>query len=48
MAWLFDPVTVEPQLSHLQELLPPAVYMLISERVHQLVTQQHGSLTLGW
>jgi membrane protein len=43
----FDPVTVEPQLSHMQELLPPAVYMLISERVHQLVTQQHGSLTLG-
>jgi membrane protein len=44
---VFDPVTVEPQLSHLQELLPPAVYALISERVHQLVTQQHGSLTLG-
>jgi membrane protein len=44
---VFDPVTVEPQLMHLQELLPPPVYMLIDERVHQLVTQQHGSLTLG-
>ena len=44
---VFDPETVEPQLTHLQELLPPAVYMLISERVHQLVTQQHGSLTIG-
>jgi membrane protein len=44
---VFDPVTVEPQLAHLQQLLPPPVYMLIDERVHQLVTQQHGSLTLG-
>ncbi len=44
---VFDPVTVEPQLSHLQELLPPAVYTLIDDRVHQLVSQQHGSLTLG-
>ncbi len=44
---VFDPVTVEPQLSHLQQLLPPSVYMLIDERVHQLVTQQHTSLSLG-
>jgi membrane protein len=44
---VFDPQTVEPQLAHLQELLPPAVYALIDQRVHQLVTQQHGSLTLG-
>jgi membrane protein len=44
---VFDPVTVEPQLTHLQELLPPAVYTLIDDRVHQLVSQQHGSLTLG-
>ncbi len=44
---VFDPVTVEPQLTHLQQLLPPSVYMLIDERVHQLVTQQHASLSLG-
>jgi membrane protein len=43
----FDPVTVEPQLSHLQQVLPAPVYMLIDERVHQLVSQQHGSLTIG-
>jgi membrane protein len=43
----FDPVTVEPQLMHLQEVLPPPVYMLIDERVHQLVAQRPGSLTLG-
>jgi membrane protein len=44
---VFDPQTVEPQLSHLQEVLPPPVYALIDERVHQLVIQQHGSLTIG-
>jgi membrane protein len=44
---LFDPVTVEPQLSHLRQILPPPVYMLIDERVHELVTQRHGSLTTG-
>ncbi len=44
---LFDPVTVEPQLSHLQQVLPPPVYMLIDERVRELVSQQQGSLTIG-
>jgi membrane protein len=44
---VFDPVTVEPQLSHLQRLLPPPVYTLIDDRVRQLVSQQHGSLTIG-
>jgi membrane protein len=44
---VFDPVTVEPQLQHLQQLLPPPVYMLIDERVHQLVAQRPGSLTTG-
>ncbi len=44
---VFDPVTVEPQLSHLQQILPPPVYALIDERVRELVAQQHGSLTTG-
>ncbi|MBV8092312.1 MAG: YihY/virulence factor BrkB family protein [Acetobacteraceae bacterium] len=39
---LFDPVTVEPQLQTLQELLPPEAYSLIASRVHQLVTQKHA------
>jgi membrane protein len=44
---VFDPVTVEPQLAHLRELLPPPVYQLINDRVHQLVSQHSASLTLG-
>jgi membrane protein len=44
---VFDPVTVEPQLSHLQQVLPPPVYTLIDDRVRELVSQQHGSLTVG-
>ena len=44
---VFDPVTVEPQLATLQDLLPPAAFQLISQRVHMLVTKPHGALTTG-
>ncbi len=43
----FDPVTVEPQLQVLQDLLPPSAYQLIADRVHLLVTKPPGALTLG-
>lgn len=43
---VFDPVTVEPQLELLRDLLPPTAFTLISERVHMLVTQPPSSL--GW
>ncbi len=41
----FDPVTVEPHLATLRDLLPPAAFQLISERVHVLVTRPPGTLT---
>ena len=41
---LFDPVTVEPQLETLRALLPPSAYLLISERIHTLVSQPPTSL----
>ncbi len=44
---VFDPVTVEPQLHVLRELLPPSAYLLITDRVHQLVTKGTGTLSLG-
>jgi len=44
---VFDPVTVEPQLQVLQDLLPPSAYQLISDRVHMVVTKPPGALTLG-
>ncbi len=43
----FDPRTVEPQLQTLRNLLPPAAFDLISQRVHMLVTQNAGKLGLG-
>ncbi len=43
---VFDPVTVEPQLEVLRDLLPPSAFTLIAERVHMLVTKPPG--TLGW
>jgi membrane protein len=42
---VFDPKTVEPQLQTIRELLPPAAFTLIADRVHTLVS--HGSGTLG-
>lgn len=44
---VFDPATVEPQLQVLARFVPPAAFELISERVHHLVTQRHGSLGIG-
>ena len=44
---VFDPVTVEPQLSHLRQWLPTPVYTLIDDRVRELVSQHQGSLTIG-
>ena len=41
---LFDPVTVEPQLEVLRGLVPPSAYVLISDRVHMLVSRPPGSL----
>jgi len=44
---MFDPVTVEPQLRVLEKLLPPEAYALIAERVHLLVGQPRGTLSVG-
>lgn len=41
---VFDPTTVEPQLQVVRELLPPAAFSLIAERVHTLVSQEKASL----
>ncbi len=43
----FDPSTVEPQLRVLRDLLPRPAFLLISERVHTLVTQPRGTLTIS-
>ncbi|MCQ8241967.1 YihY/virulence factor BrkB family protein [Rhizosaccharibacter radicis] len=43
----FDPATVEPQLRVLRHLLPTPAYALISERVHTLVSQPRGTLTIN-
>ncbi len=43
----FDPHTVEPQLRVLRDLLPRPAFQLISERVHTLVTQARGTLTIS-
>jgi membrane protein len=44
---LFDPHTVEPQLDTLRELLPPAAFRLIAERVHVLVSRETTTLGTG-
>ncbi len=44
---MFDPVTVEPQLAVLRDLLPPAAFQLISDRVHWLVSRPPSTLGLG-
>lgn len=44
---VFDPATVEPQLILLRDLLPPAAYTLIDDRIHVLVTRPPGTLGLG-
>ncbi len=44
---LYDPATVEPQLALMRDLLPPAAYGLIHDRVHMLVTRPPSTLGLG-
>jgi membrane protein len=44
---LFDPGSVVPQLSVLRTLLPAPAYLLIEDRVLQLVAQPRGHLTIG-
>jgi membrane protein len=41
---VFDPTTVEPQLQVVRELLPPAAFTLIADRVHTLVSQEKATL----
>jgi len=43
----FDPSTVEPQLRVLHNLLPRPAFLLISDRVHVLVSQPRETLTMG-
>lgn len=43
---ILDPVTAERQLSVLSGLLPSPAFALIADRVHQLVSQSNGSLSL--
>jgi membrane protein len=44
---VFDPATVEPQLQVIARFVPPSAFTLISDRVHQLVSQQQGTLGVG-
>lgn len=44
---VFDPVSVAGQLDLLSGLLPPPAYSLIEGRVHQLVAQPSGSLSVN-
>jgi membrane protein len=44
---VFNVGSVEQQLQLLRDLLPPPAFALISDRVHQLVTQPSGTLSLG-
>jgi membrane protein len=44
---LFDPASVVPQLRILRDLLPGPAFLLIEDRVMQLVAQPRGHLTIG-
>ncbi len=44
---VFDPVTVEPQLQTLRNLVPPSVFELVDARVLDLVNRPQGSLGIG-
>ncbi len=44
---VFDPATVEPQLDVLRDLLPPAAFSLIADRVHTLVSHERGALGIS-
>jgi membrane protein len=43
---VLDPITAEQQLSTLSGLLPPPAFGLIEDRVHQLVGQSSGNLSM--
>jgi membrane protein len=43
---VLDPVTAESQLDVLSGLLPPPAFSLIADRVHQLVGQNGGNLSI--
>jgi membrane protein len=43
---VLDPVTAESQLDVLSGLLPPPAFSLIADRVHQLVGQDGGNLSI--
>lgn len=43
----FDPQTVEPQMKILKHLLPGPAYTLIADRIHILVSKDHGTLTIS-
>ena len=36
---LFDPATIEPQLAAVRDVLPAAVFELVAQRLHDLVTR---------
>ncbi len=42
---MFNPHTVERQLAGLRDLLPPAAFKLIADRIHMLVSKPPGTLT---
>jgi membrane protein len=44
---MFNPVSIVPQLVLLHDVLPQETFVLISRRVHVLVSHQHGHLRLG-
>jgi membrane protein len=44
---VFDPVTVEPQLAYLKQIMPAAAYTLLSDRVQQLVSNHSGTLSIS-
>ncbi len=44
---ILDPVTAEQQLAVLSGLLPSPAFSLISDRVHQLIAQGSGTLSLN-
>ena len=44
---VFDPVTVEPQLRQVRDLVPPSVFTLIDARVLDLVHRPRASLGIG-
>jgi membrane protein len=43
---ILDPVTAERQLTVVAGLLPPPAFELIADRVHQIIGQSNGSLSL--